>query len=127
MSTRIRLAMDTMRLRAIQHPSNGEELLENFVQRQARLPRDSRRLIRSREMTPALASVAVKAEQGGYVWRAFTDDRLTWMFVAEISLERSRERGRPVLTVVRYDEHGRLEERADWVQLRSDTWQRCDL
>jgi hypothetical protein len=102
-------------------------LLENFVHSAARLPRDSRRLVRPREMTPALANVIAKAEHSGYVWRAFTDDRLTWSFVAEISLERSRERGRPVLTVIQYDEHGELQERADWVQVRADSWQRCDV
>jgi hypothetical protein len=118
--------MDTARLRAIQHPANAEELLENFVRRQANLPRDTRRLMRERELTPSLGVVVQRATRAGYIWRAFTDDRLTWMFVAELSLERSRERGRAVLSVMRYDEHGALEERADWVQVKADSWQRCD-
>jgi hypothetical protein len=118
--------MDTARLRAIQHPLRAEELLESFVRCVARLPRDARRLPSARELVPHAARIAAAAEAAGGQWRAFTDERLTWIFVGDISLERSRERGRPVLTVARYDEHGQLEERSEWVRVHDDVWQRCD-
>ncbi len=118
--------MDTARLRAIQHPTHAEELLDSFVRCVARLPRDARRLPHLRGLVPDAARIAAAAELAGGLWQAFTDDRLTWMFVGEVSLERSRERGRPVLTVAQYDEHGQLEDRSDWVRINANTWQRCD-
>jgi hypothetical protein len=118
--------METMRLRAIQHPGNAEELLDSFIRREGNLPRDAHRLTQERELTPSLEKLAQRSLDDGCVWRAWTDDRAMWLWTAELSLPRSRERGLPVMEVWRYDEFAQIEERGTWVRVNQDRWQRCN-
>jgi hypothetical protein len=45
---------------------------------------------------------------------------------AKFSLDRSRERGLPVVEVRRYDESGAIEESGTWVRIEKNSWQRCN-
>jgi len=123
---RDRATMETMRLRAIQHPGHAVELLDSFIRREGRLPEDSRRLTHGSQLTPSLEKLAARTLADGSVWRAWTDDRAIWLWTCEVSLDRSRERGLPVMEVWRYDEFGAVEESGTWVRVRQDSWQRCN-
>jgi hypothetical protein len=118
--------METMKLKAIQHPGNAGELLASFIRAEGNLPGDSRELVRERELTPTLEKLAQREAVEGIAWRAWTDDRAMWLWAGELSLARSRERGLPVMDVRRYDESGSIEESGTWVRLRHDSWQRCN-
>ena len=118
--------METMKLRAIQHPGHAGELLGGFIRHAENLPRDAHRLTRDSELTPALEKVAQRSLEEGLVWEAWTDDRAMWLWTCEVSLARSRERGMPVLEVRRYDETGAVEESGAWVLVGHDRWQRCN-
>jgi hypothetical protein len=118
--------METMRMRAIQNPGDAEVLLDSFVRQEGHLPRDVRRLVKTSELTPSLEKLAHRSLDDGYVWRAWTDDRAMWMWIGEMSLARSRERGLPVMEVWRYDEFAQMEERGTFVRVSQDRWQRCN-
>lgn len=118
--------METMKLRAIQHPGNAGELLDSFIRHAERLPRDAHRLTQEGQLTPTLEKVAQRSLEEGLVWEAWTDDRAMWLWACEVSLARSRERGMPVMEVRRYDESGAVEESGTWVRVRHDSWQRCN-
>ena len=118
--------METMKLRAIQHPAHAAELLDSFIRNAGRLPRDSHRLTRGRDLTPPLEKVAQRSIEEGSVWQAWTDDRAIWLWACEVSLTRSRERGMPVIAIKRYDESGAVADSGTWVRVRQDSWQRCN-
>lgn len=117
--------METMKLRAIQHPGHAVELLDSFIRLAANLPRESHRLTHDSQLTPSLEKLAQRSADDGNVWRAWTDDRAIWLWTCEVSLDRSRERGLPVMEVRRYDEFAQIEERGTWVRVQNDRWQRC--
>jgi hypothetical protein len=118
--------METMRLRAIQQPGHAGELLDGFIVAEGNLPDDARELIEERRLTPTLEKLALRELDAGCVWRAWTDDRDMWLWVCEVSLVRSRERGLPVMDVRRYDQSGSIEQSGTWVRVRLNNWQRCN-
>ena len=118
--------MQTMKLRAIQSPGFAGELLESFIRAEGSLADDVRELKSERELTPSLEKLAQRALDEGGVWRAWTDDREMWLWISEMSLALSRERGMPVMEVRQYDEQGRMSSAGTWVRVRHDAWQRCD-
>ncbi len=118
--------MQTMKLRAMQHPGQAVELLDSFILCEGRLPSESHRLTHGSQLTPSLEKLASRSLEDGNVWRAWTDDRVIWLWTCEVSLDRSRERGMPVMEVARYDESGTIEESGTWVCLGNDSWQRCE-
>jgi len=118
--------METMRLRAIQQPGNAGALLDSFIRAAGNLPCDCRELSRARELTPTLEKLALRSLEDGHVWRAYTDERAMWLWDCEVSLDRSRERGLPVVEVRRYDESGAIEESGTWVRIEKNSWQRCN-
>ncbi len=118
--------MQTMKLRAMQHPGHAVQLLDSYIRREGRLPRDSQRLTQGSQLTPSLEKLAERSTEDGNVWRAWSDDRAIWLWTCEVSLDRSRERGMPVMEVSRYDEFGGIEESGTWVCLGNDNWQRCE-
>jgi hypothetical protein len=118
--------METMKLRAIQHPGHAVELLDSFIRLEGHLPSASHRLTHGSQLTPSLEKLAQRTLADGSVWRAWTDDRAIWLWTCEVSLPRSRERGLPVMEVWRYDEFGAVEESGTWVRVRQDSWQRCN-
>jgi hypothetical protein len=117
--------METMRLRAIQHPSRVGELLDSFASSGAALPDRSRRIFERSELPVVLQRVVVQAARTEREWGAWTDEYRTWLFTAEMSLALSRERGTPVLDVSAYGEDGALLESGSWVADRQGQWRRC--
>ena len=118
--------METMKLRAIQHPGHAGELLDSFIRNAGRPAPDRIELTRGRDLTPTLEKVAQRWIEECSVWQAWTDDRAIWLWACEVSLTRSRERGMPVMAVTRYDESGASRGQRYWVRVREDNWQRCN-
>ena len=118
--------METLRLRRIQDPSAVERLLDLFVNGTDRVPPEAYPVhTRSWLSNPDLKSVVYMAQQKHRTWCAWTDDKCTWLFTAEMSLELSRERGVPVLEISAYSEHGELQETGFWAHSKDGKWQRC--
>ena len=119
--------MDTLRLKTIQIPDRTLELLESFAWSNQRVPPGAHRLQSLNELSPELRRHVGSGPGQQYVWYAWSTGVRTWLLTGALSLERSRERGRPVLEVRSYDEHGYLEESAAYVRTRSDQWEQCDM
>jgi len=118
--------METMRLQSIQQPKTVDRLLESFVTGTSLVPLNAHQL-RAASALPhhALKSAAHQAQQRDRAWCAWTDDKRTWLFTAEMSLALSRERGIPVLEIRAYSEQGGLEATGFWAHDRQGIWQRC--
>lgn len=118
--------METQRLRAIQQPSAAALLLESVALASRRLPAGARPVCDESDLPSSLRHITRRlGTTGDAVWRAWTDERHTWLFTGEVSLDLSRERHRPVLRVCEYDDDAALEECALWVLARNDAWERC--
>jgi hypothetical protein len=48
-----------------------------------------------------------------------------WFVAGTAAMEMSRERGRPVLQLLVYDQKGALDEAVTCVQTAANTWERC--
>jgi hypothetical protein len=117
--------METVRLKAIQKPSRIERLLETMVTRAGLVPEGAYQLRDRSKLPSALEHVLIQTATGTRVWTCFTDGFRIWLFTGEMSLELSRERGAPVLTVNVYSESGDLQEANHWTTDRDGNWQRC--
>jgi hypothetical protein len=117
--------METLRLRRIQQPSHVQRLLEAFVMRGNRLPKDCYQIRNSRSLSPQLRRILTREAQEGHIWACWADNHHTWLFTCEMSLPLSRERGAPVLQVCLYDEAGELKEAGTWVADPHGEWRRC--
>lgn len=116
--------MHTMRLAALQAPSRIQTLLESLML--ARLTPDGARRITDRyEMPSSLQKIVITCRNSEKAWSAWTDDYVTCLFTAEMSLPLSRERGCATLNVSRYDINGKMREWQIWAILNDGTWQRC--
>jgi hypothetical protein len=118
-------AVETMRLRKIQAPSQVERLLESYVSRGELLPKDAFQIRTTRALSPQLQRVVARATQKGHVWACWADSYRTWLFTCEMSLPLSRERRAPVLLVEQYDEAGELKGSGTWVSDQEGMWSRC--
>ena len=117
--------MDTLRLKSIQIPDRTLSLLESFARSNLQIPPEAHQLTSLGELPAQLRRHVGPGPDQQYVWYAWSAGGRTWLLTGALSLERSRERGRPVLEVRSYDEHGYLEESAAWVRTRADEWERC--
>ena len=117
--------METERLRKIQQPSRVERLLDLFVAGPNRLPQGAYQIRNPAALSGALRDLVREAQAKHKAWSAWTDDRATWLFTAEMSLALSRERGTPVLEIHAYSEHGELQETGFWAHDKQGIWQRC--
>ncbi|MGH8142182.1 MAG: hypothetical protein ACREU2_06670 [Steroidobacteraceae bacterium] len=73
----------------------------------------------------ALQKVAIAATKAGQSWVAWNDPGFhAWLFVGEMSMPLSRERGSPVVQMTYYREHG-LRETGVWFIDREAKWHRC--
>lgn len=117
--------METLRLRRIQEPSRVERLLDAYIARTASLPPSSYQVRDSRELPQSLRSVVERATAQGETWACWAQGSHMWLFVCEMSLALSRERGSPVIVVRQYNEDGDVTDSGTW---RFDTlgaWTRC--
>jgi ABC-type branched-subunit amino acid transport system substrate-binding protein len=119
--------MHTMKLLAIQQPSRLETLLESLVANQNWVPPDARPITDHSELSSALQKLAIKVANSEGAWRAWASYDGVRLFIAEMSLELSRERGCPVLQVSYYTDAGRLQLYSLWVQPADGGWRQCTL
>jgi hypothetical protein len=117
--------METLRLRNIQQPSRVERLLEAFVARGYFLPQDCYQLRNPATLSPKLRGVVIRETEKGRVWGCWVNTFQIWLFIAEMSLPLSRERGAPVLLVNLYDEAGELKDAGTWMSDPHGEWRRC--
>jgi hypothetical protein len=117
--------METLRLQTIQKPAHVEGLLQSLVKSLGILPDGSDKVADRSELPSALQKVVIKATKDGQSWRAWMHGGVhIWLFVAEMSLPLSRERGSPLIQVKSYREDG-LRESANWLVDRQGKWHRC--
>jgi hypothetical protein len=117
--------METMRLRNIQQPKGVDRLLELFVTGTNRVPEKAYPVCARSALSNALKDRVQQAQHKHRAWSAWTNDHLTWLFTAEMSLALSRERGTPVLDILAYSDDGQLQEAGFWAQDKQGHWQRC--
>lgn len=115
---------ETNRLRKLQQPSHIERLLENLISHTELVPSGAYP-IRDLESVPkVLRGIAAEATRQGRVWSCWEHSFRSWMFIGEMSLALSRERGRPVLKVDMLDEGG-FKDSGLWMTDRDGKWSRC--
>jgi hypothetical protein len=119
--------MQTMKLRALQQASRLELLLDSLVTSQNWVPPGARPITDRSELSSALQKLAIKVAKSEGAWRAWEGYDGVRLFIAEMSLDLSRERGCPVLKVSYYTDAGRLQLYSLWVQLTDGAWRRCTL
>jgi hypothetical protein len=114
---------DTLRLRRLQEqPSGAERLLEAVVVRGKLVPDDAYRIRDPASVPRELRAIARIAT--GRAWSCWAQGFRHWLFIGEMSLSLSRERGAPVMQVDIYDEDG-LKDSSSWAPDRDGTWRRC--
>ena len=116
-----------MKLRTLQRPSRLEALIESLIRSQNWVPPEAPRVTDRAELPQVLYRLATKIEKAGDVWWGWRSHDGIRVFIAEMSLELSRERGFPALKVSHYDDRGKLQQYSHWVQLSDDTWERCSV
>jgi hypothetical protein len=117
--------MHTLRLHAYQRPARVQILLEALVQTRELSPDYARKITDHSELPSSLQRIVFKSQKDGRVWSAWTDEDRVWLFVAEMSLAPSRERGCPALQVGLYREDGKIREWRLWACLTDGAWQSC--
>jgi len=107
------------------NPWSVELLLDLFVTSTKRVPKGAYQVRTHSALPLALKSLVQQAQLKQRAWCAWTDDKHTWLFTAEISLALSRERGMPVLEINDYSEQGELRETGFWTHDKQGSWHRC--
>jgi hypothetical protein len=115
--------VDTLRLKAIQNPSDVQSKLEQCARSFAEVPRSARLVSDWLELPPVLGVIATRAAYTGQAWCALTDNHRSWLFLAEAPLALARERGKTVLVISQYDEYGELASCSTWVETRASHWE----
>ena len=117
--------MDTMRLKNVQEPSRIERMLDVLVSQAYSLPKDAYRIRDPQALPLKLQGIVTRAVKEGRVWTCLASTEEMWLFTCEMSLELSRERGSPVLSVNRYDEKGIRTDSSAWMSTPEHRWRRC--
>ena len=127
LSTRTRAVTDmkTLKLRTLQHPTRLEALLDSLAISQNWRPAGTSRLADISELSTVLQKLVGKAIEADGAWLAWVSFDGVRLLIAEMSLELSRERGRPALKVAYHNDAGELQEYCQWIQLADGNWQRC--
>jgi hypothetical protein len=118
-------AVETLRLRKIQHPAEVARLLESYVSRAQILPPGSYQIHKPEAVPSAMRGLVTRAVSQGKTWSCWTRGTETWLFTAEMSLPLSRKRGAPVLQVNLYGDDGALRESGTVIEDQSGKWRRC--
>jgi hypothetical protein len=116
----------TQRLKAIQIPSGTLSLLESFATSIMGSAAGARVIRTLQELPPRHRERVGAGGDQQYLWYAWEEGGRVRMVTGALSLERSRERGRPVLEARIYDENGLLDESGTWVRTAGDGWERSD-
>ncbi len=115
---------ETLRLRSLQQPSHIERLLENLISHSELVPPGAYPVRDLKSVPRELRGTAIQAMEQGRVWSCWEHTSHNWMFVGEMSLALSRERGRPVLKVDVLDDRG-FRDSGLWMADRDGKWSRC--
>ena len=117
--------METLRLRRMQEPSRVERLLEAYISRAGDLPDDAYQIRDPSELPPCLRTVVTRAIEDRETWACWASGSQLWLFTCHLSLERSRERGAPVILLQVYGEDAELKGSAAWRFDPLGVWVRC--
>ena len=118
--------MATLRLRKLLQPAQAERLLEALATRSGALPEGAYQVRDPDSLPLPLRNVLMQVTGTRQVWTCWAAGLRMWLFTGEISVERSRERGTPVLRVDRYGEDGGLQDAAAWMtDPDGKSWRRC--
>jgi hypothetical protein len=115
---------ETRRLRTLQQPSHIERLLETLISHTELVPPGAYPIRDLKSVPLELRNIATQAMKQGRVWSCWAHTFRSWMFIGEMSLALSRERGRPVLKVDVHDESG-FRDSGLWMPDRDGKWSRC--
>jgi hypothetical protein len=116
--------METLRLRRIQEPSQVESLLEAYISRARILPEGAYQVRDRRELPNRVQAIVSRTKALAQVWSGWVRGAHVWLFICEMSLPLSRERGTPVLIVRLYNEDGEVVDSGTW-RYQLGTWARC--
>ena len=117
--------MDTQQLRTIQHPGHLGDLLDSLVGARQLLPGGVLRVVSAGLLPAPLRLLSRIIERRDCQWRAWTDGTRFWFFEASFALDPSRERGKPVVRLTRYDEAGDVAHVLSFVATAEHGWQQC--
>jgi hypothetical protein len=118
--------LKTLLQQGLQQPTQVDKLLHEFACTTGELPPDAAPLRDRSELPTALRRLTTMATNVGQSWDAWADGLgHVWLFVGEISLPQSRERGAPVLQVDVYNEVGEMLEAGRWLPDHHGRWRRC--
>src|SRR5262245_23098919 len=117
--------METQRLKSIQVPDRTLDLLESFAYVKMGFRPGAYRLESLKDLPPQFRRHVGSGPNQQYAWFAWRIEDHTYLVTGAMSLERSRERGRPVLEVRSYDADGLLDEFAAWMRTAGGKWERC--
>ena len=118
--------LETLGLRTIQTPDRAAGLLESYAKQVLGVPTPARRLKRIDELPPHLRRHVGIGPGKHYGWFAWISGEQMSLLTGALALERSQERGRPVLEIRSYTVNGVLEETSSWVRSSLDHWTRCE-
>src|SRR5690242_8678162 len=119
--------METTTLRSLRQPSRVDLLLREVVDSSAMLPVDTREVLELSQIPAPLRRIAKMAKNIGQSCTCWCDGRqVFWLIVGEMSLERSREHGNPVMVIDQYGEDGHMVSTHMWIK-RETTWQRLTV
>jgi hypothetical protein len=120
------LAMETVKLRNLQQPSDVEQLLETYIAGSGLLPGGAYRVLQRADVPRELRRIQALATRTGQSWSCWTHKFHTWLFTAEMSLPLSRERGIPVLQVSQWSDDGILQASGCWMADKQGKQHRCE-
>jgi len=117
--------VETLRLTKLQRSAaHIQRLLEALVVRAKLVPEHAYQVRLTSALPKQLRELAERASKDGRVWACWAQGFRAWLFIAEMPLDLSRERGSPVMQVDIYDEGG-VKNSGLWTLNQDGTWQRC--
>lgn len=116
--------METTRLRTLQQPSIVQSLLESLLLAVNFSPAGATRIAERSELPMALQRIVIKTTKDGGGWAAWLLHDQVSLVTAEMSLDQSRERGHPALSVNSYNGEGRIKTWQIWAQTAAGQWQK---
>jgi hypothetical protein len=116
--------METLGPQTLERPSHVDGLLASLVTRMGVVPGEANPVLDCSDLPSVLKRIVITATKAGQSWLAWDDAGYhVWLFIAEMSLPLSRERGSPVLHVKHYRENG-ISQSATWFIDRRAKWHR---
>lgn len=118
--------METQRLRTVQHPGRIGDLLDSLIGSVPLVPAGATRVASAAVLPAPLRLLSRLIDRRDSVWRAWSEGGRIWFFEALFSLDLSRERGKPVIRLMQYDEVGDVARVMTFVSTIEHGWQQCD-